>query len=278
MPSRAAVSASAIAAHVVYSQLREIRVAGNRDGLPHVQRAVGAVADIVLDWTVPAGNGVAGAAVGQGAAQIGAMRQAGIGAQRGDGRHQLERRARRILAVAGAVQQFVRRGRGRARARRLGLGLAHQRQHVAGGCRHHHHRAFCLSGLGHVLDQNLARFQLQASVQRQVHVAVARQHARHRRIARLMPVAHQAGQLGKIVALQRAVGIVLHQRSVGGVEILGRAQIADHVLDGRAERDNGGCPGASRPSRCEIPMPSYSARWRSSSSQLLVASGMPLRS
>ncbi len=36
-------------AHIVHAQLREIRVAGNRDGLLHVERAVRAVADVVLE-------------------------------------------------------------------------------------------------------------------------------------------------------------------------------------------------------------------------------------
>ena len=36
-------------AHVVHAELREVRIAGDRDGALHVDRAVRVIADIVLD-------------------------------------------------------------------------------------------------------------------------------------------------------------------------------------------------------------------------------------
>ena len=189
----------------------------------------------------------------------------GSSAQRRDGRDQLEGRARRILPVARAVEQLVRRRRAPRVPRRTGRRRAHHRQHVARGRVHHHQRAFAAPRASRKSPlQNLLGPQLQPDVQRQPHIAVARQHARHRRIAGLMPVAHQRRQLRILIALQLGVGIVLHQRSVGGVKILARAQVAQQVRRRRAERI---VPAVEARAGCSSEMPSaaYSARWRSSS-------------
>ena len=118
--------------YVMHAQLREVRIAGNRDGALHVERAVRVVADVVFDGAVPAGDHCCPrghrAACGTGYVRC---CNCGIQIQRGNRRHQLERGARRILAVARAVEQFVRRRRGGARAGRIGRGHAHQRQHIA---------------------------------------------------------------------------------------------------------------------------------------------------
>ena len=93
--------------HIVHAQLREVRVAGDGDGALHVDGAVGVVADIVLDRPVPAGDHVARAPVGQRLAEEGAMAQRRGRRAGRDGGHQLEGGARRILAVARAVEQLV---------------------------------------------------------------------------------------------------------------------------------------------------------------------------
>ena len=73
-----------------------------------------------------------------------------------------------------------------------------------------------------MLIQNLARLHLQPDIQRQMHIAVARQQPRERRIPRLMPVSHQRRQFGILIPLQLMIRIVLHQRCIGGVKILAR--------------------------------------------------------
>ena len=62
-------------AHIVYPQLREICIARDGDGAPHIQRAVGMVADIVFNGPVPARDHVARAPVGKRAALERAMLQ-----------------------------------------------------------------------------------------------------------------------------------------------------------------------------------------------------------
>ena len=51
-----------------------------------------------------------------------------------------------------------------------------------------------------------------------------------------MAVANQRRQFGILIALQAAIGVVLHQRRVARVEILAGAQIAREVRGGGAER------------------------------------------
>ncbi len=131
--------------------------------------------------------------------------QLGIQIQRGDGGHQLECRAGRILAVARAVEQFIGRRRGGARAGRLGRGRAHHRQHVARGGVHHHHRAISVAGLRRWCSRISCARSLQADIERQVNAAVARQHARDIGIAGLMAVTRQRRQLGELVACSLAL-------------------------------------------------------------------------
>ena len=199
-------------------------------------RAVRVIADIVFDGAIPSGDRVAAAPVAQRAALIGAVRERGIAAQRRDRGHQLECRARRILPVARAIQQFVRRGRrgthrGRIRDRRADHG-----EHVARARLHHHQRSVGDSRLPQVPFQNLLGTHLQADVHRHAQGAVARQNARDAGVARVMPVADERRQFGVLVALQPAIGVVLHQRCVAGVKILAGAQVARQVRGGGAER------------------------------------------
>ena len=118
---------------------------------------------------------------------------------------------------------------------RIGRRSAHHRQHVAGGRVEHHHRSPWRAGILQVPVQDVARAQLQPDVHGEVHVAVAGQDARDAPIAGLMAVAHLRCQFGVFVALQFAVGVVLHQRGIGGVKILARAEVANQVRGGRAE-------------------------------------------
>ena len=135
MPNRAAVSASAFDAHVMHAQVAR----NKRCTKPRWRaacRACHAARSPIssLMGAVPARDRVARAPVGA-ACGTGYVRCAASGsqAQGRHGRDQLECRARRILAVARAVEQFVRRGRGLRAAGGSGGGRAHQRQHVAGG-------------------------------------------------------------------------------------------------------------------------------------------------
>ena len=113
-----AVSLERLRAHRENTQLREIRVARNRDG--------------AMPWSsVPCAESPTSSRIGlRHPGMIAPTRPSGsrrqlkllffqlrIQAQRGHRGHQLERRARRILAVARAIEQFVGRGLDVASAR-----------------------------------------------------------------------------------------------------------------------------------------------------------------
>src|ERR1019366_1134648 len=53
---------------------------------------------------------------------------------------------------------------------------------------------------------------------------------------RVMAVADEGSQLGVLVTLQAAIGVVFHDACVSGVKILAGAQIAGEVDRGGAER------------------------------------------
>ena len=92
------------------------------------------------------------------------------------------------------------------------------------------------AGLAQALVENLLGAELQADVDGEMDVAVARQDAGERRVAGLVAVADQGRELGVLVAAQLLVGIVLDQGGVGRVEVLAGAQVADQVRGGGAER------------------------------------------
>ena len=144
----------------VHAELREVGIAGNRDGLRHVERAVRGIADIVANRPVPAGDAGACAPAAKRLAMESFRGQPGIQPQRRHRGDQLEGRSRRIFAVARAVEQLIWRC-GLARRRR---GSAHQRQHVAGVRVHHHQRAFVLAYRSQPAVQDLRGAQLQANV------------------------------------------------------------------------------------------------------------------
>ena len=104
--------------HVVHAQLREIRVARDRDGVSIVSFpwAWSPISSLMGRFhpaiVLPPGHR-------QGCGTVDAVGQPGVETQGGDGGHQLEGRARGILAVARAVQQFIGR-----RARRRGFRAA----------------------------------------------------------------------------------------------------------------------------------------------------------
>src|SRR5271165_6974687 len=123
------------------------------------------------------------------------MLQFRIAAQRGDRGYQLERGAGRINAVAGAVEWIVRR-------------RADQREDIASRGIEHYHRSFLGARFLQVTVEDLSRAQLQPDVYGKVNVAVAGENACDSRIAGLMAIAHLRRQLGEIVTLQLAVGIV----------------------------------------------------------------------
>ena len=66
--SSLAVSLNCLRAHREHSELREIRIARNRDGLLHGERSVRRIADVVANRFAPSGNDRAHAAVRQPAA------------------------------------------------------------------------------------------------------------------------------------------------------------------------------------------------------------------
>ena len=146
-----------------------------------------------------------------------ALRQFRIEAQRGDRGHQLERRTRRIVAVARAVEHWI----GGARGAFDALTIA-STSPVCG--RHHHSRAVARRQLA---PKDFRRRELQPNIDGSPHVPIALEQRLQRRSSRLMPVADQRRELAVVrVALQSRVEIVLDQRSIGGVEIFAGAQIA----------------------------------------------------
>ena len=205
--------------------------------------------------------------------------QRGIAAQRRHRGHQLEGRTRRILAVARAIQQFVRRGRrgaraGRSRRRARSPSPAHRPSPPPSPPARRWR-----SGLPQVALQNLLRPQLQPDVHREPHVAVARQQS-----ARLPRCPDDAGS-GSAAPVRRtrspAAGDWNRAPPATRCWRENSRRCADRRSGGRSPRrtDSGGCRTGWPRVSSETPSASYSAsRCRSSSCQLLVASGTPLRS
>ena len=94
---------------------------------------------IVADGALGALQKVAHAAIGKPYAVVGLIFKLRVLAQRRHGGHHLERGARRIEAVARAIQPRVGVGLTLVGPRH---GQAHRREQVAGGRVHHHGRAF----------------------------------------------------------------------------------------------------------------------------------------
>ncbi len=172
---------------------------------------------IVADGPPPPRDPLADTAPFERQAREGAPRDRRILSERRRRRHDLEARPWRVEAVARAIEQgLVARpqrgdlGERRPRRGHFGPRAAHGRQDLAPGAQHDRGAAAAAS-LGDRASQVRGRAQLQADVDRYLHVARARQEGPHDRVVRPPPVAQQRHQLAQ-VAPQHPVGPVAARR------------------------------------------------------------------
>ena len=241
-------------------QLREVGVARHHQPVVHADPAVRMPIQHVVADRPAAGDAGADTPVGQGTAAVGLGAQRGILSQRGGGRHQLEGRARRIQAEAGAVEERLGPilGAGPDRTVHHRKRIARQRQDVTG--RSIEHRGRGVAGLGPRGGalENLRDTQLQPRVEGGPHVALPGYQCGHRRMLWLMAVAQHRHELTIVAAhgahgravcrcrrhrhlvvvepAQPVVGVALDVGAVAGAPVVARVGVAQHVERGAADR------------------------------------------